>query len=145
MQSVTGFLKNAATVKPILLILEDLHDADKGTLDLLNHIARHLSGSRLLIIGNYRDVEVDRTHPLSAALAELMRGSLVGRILLRGLNADELQRMLSQITGSEVPWGLSEAIYRQTEGNPLFVQEVIRYLVEEGLLTRDKKGGTKPR
>jgi tetratricopeptide (TPR) repeat protein/ribosomal protein L40E len=139
-ESVTGFLKNASTVKPILLILEDLHDADKGTLDLLNHMARHLSGFRLLIIGNYRDVEVDRTHPLSAALAELMRGSLVGRILLRGLTADELQRMLSQITGSEVPYSLSEAIYRQTEGNPLFVQEVVRYLVEEGLLTKDKKG-----
>jgi serine/threonine protein kinase/tetratricopeptide (TPR) repeat protein len=137
-ESVTGFLKNASTVKPIMLILEDLHDADKGTLDLLNHLARHLSGSRLLIIGNYRDVEVDRTHPLSAALAELIRGSLVGRILLRGLTADELQRMLSQITGTEVPWSLSEAIYRQTEGNPLFVQEVTRYLVEEGLLSKDK-------
>jgi eukaryotic-like serine/threonine-protein kinase len=137
-ESVTGFLKNASTVKPLLLILEDLHDADKGTLDLLNHLARHLSGFRLLIIGNYRDVEVDRTHPLSGALAELMRGSLVGRILLRGLTADELQRMLSQITGSEVPYSLSEAIYRQTEGNPLFVQEVVRYLVEEGLLNKDR-------
>jgi tetratricopeptide (TPR) repeat protein len=137
-ESVSGFLKNASTVKPILLILEDLHDADKGTLDLLNHLARHLTSSRLLIVGNYRDVEVDRTHPLSAALAELMRGSVVGRILLRGLTADELQRMLSRITGSEVPYSLSEAIYRQTEGNPLFVQEVVRYLVEEGLLTKDK-------
>jgi len=136
-QSVTEFLKNAATVKPIMLVLEDLHDADKGTLDLLNHLARSLSGSRLLLVGNYRDVEVDRTHPLSAALAELMRASLVDRVLLRGLNADELQRMLSQVVGSEVPWSLSEAIYRQTEGNPLFVQEVIRYLVEEGLIARE--------
>lgn len=75
MQSVTSFLANAANVKPILVILEDLHDADKGTLEMLSHVSRNLGGTRLLIIGTYRDVEVDRNHPLSAALAELRRVS----------------------------------------------------------------------
>ena len=71
MQAVTGFLTNAASVQPLLVVLEDLHDADKGTLDMLTHVSRNLAGRRLLIVGTYRDVEVDRTHPLSAALAEL--------------------------------------------------------------------------
>jgi class 3 adenylate cyclase len=96
-----------------------------------------VQGARLLVVGTYRDVEVDRAHPLSSALAELRRGSSSQRVLLRGLTADEVQRMLSGISGPGVPWGLAEAVHRQTEGNPLFVQEVVRYLVEEGLITRE--------
>ncbi len=138
MQAVTSFLKNAANLQPILLVLEDLHDSDKGTLDLLTHVSRNLAGARLLIIGTYRDVEVDRNHPLSAALAELRRLSSYGRILLRGLNADEVRRMLESIARQEVPWGLAEAVHRQTEGNPLFVQEVVRYLAEQGLISREE-------
>jgi len=138
MQAVTGFLSNAATVQPLLVVLEDLHNADKGTLEMLTHVSRNLSGTRLLLVGTYRDIEVDRAHPLSAALAELRRVSTYGRVTLRGLNADEVRRMLENITGQEVPWGLAEAVHRQTEGNPLFVQEVVRYLAEEGLITRDR-------
>jgi tetratricopeptide (TPR) repeat protein len=85
-------------------------------------------------------MEVDRSHPLSAALAELRRVSTYGRVLLRGLNADEVRRMLESITRESVPWGLAEAVHRQTEGNPLFVQEVVRYLVEEGLIIRKEEG-----
>jgi tetratricopeptide (TPR) repeat protein len=136
MQAVTAFLSSAATVQPLMVVLEDLHDADKGTLDMLMHVSRHLAGARLLIVGTYRDVEVDRSHPLSAALAELRRVSAYGRVLLRGLNADEVRRMLEGIVREEVPWGLAESVHRQTEGNPLFVQEVVRYLAEEGLVTR---------
>jgi serine/threonine protein kinase/tetratricopeptide (TPR) repeat protein len=143
MQAVTGFLANAATVQPLMVVLEDLHDADKGTLDMLMHVSRHLAGTRLLIIGTYRDVEVDRSHPLSAVLAELRRASTYERVLLRGLNADEVKRMLEGITREEVPWGLAEAVHRQTEGNPLFVQEVVRYLAEEGLL-KQKEGRWRP-
>jgi len=139
LQSVTAFLSNAASVQPMLVVLEDLHDADKGTLDMLTHVSRNLAGARLLIVGTYRDVEVDRSHPLSAVLAELRRVSTYGRVLLRGLNGDEVRRMLESITRESVPWGLAEAVHRQTEGNPLFVQEVVRYVIEEGLLTR--KGG----
>ncbi|UCB43865.1 MAG: hypothetical protein JSV77_04250, partial [Dehalococcoidales bacterium] len=107
------------------------------TLEMLTHVSRNLSGARLLIVGTYRDVEVDRTHPLSAALAELRRVATFDRVLLRGLNADEVRRMLESITTEEVPWSLAEAVHRQTEGNPLFVQEVVRYIVEEGLISRE--------
>jgi eukaryotic-like serine/threonine-protein kinase len=143
MQAVTTFLTNAACVQPLLIVLEDLHDADKGTLDMLTNVSRHLAGARLLIVGTYRDVEVDRTHPLSAALAELRRVSTYGRVILRGLNADEVRRMLESITRKSFPWGLAEAVHRQTEGNPLFVQEVVRYLAEEGLVTQ-KDGRWRP-
>ena len=143
MQAVTTFLSNAATVQPLLVVLEDLHDADKGSLDMLTHVSRHLAGARILVVGTYRDVEVDRSHPLSAALAELRRVSTYNRVILRGLNADEVRRMLESITREEIPWNLAEAVHRQTEGNPLFVHEVVRYLVEEKLLTH-KEGRLRP-
>jgi tetratricopeptide (TPR) repeat protein len=145
LQAVTDFLGKAAVAQPLLIVLEDLHSADKGTLEMLGHVARNLAGKRFLLVGTYRDIEVDRTHPLSAALAELRRLPTFGRVLLRGLNADEVRRMLASITGQEVPWGLAEAVHRQTEGNPLFVQEVVRYLAEEGVITREGglKQGTK--
>ena len=79
---------------PLLLVLEDLQDADRGTLDLLLYLARNLHGSRLLVLGTYRDVEVDRAHPLSAALTELHRASNFARIHLRGLSRDEVLRLL---------------------------------------------------
>ena len=135
LQAASTFLRSASNARPLLIVLEDLHDADSGTLDMLKHVARGLSGSRLLIVGTYRDVEVDRSHALSGALAELRRVSAFGRIALRGLTADEVQRMMAAIAGREVPWSLSEAVYRQTEGNPLFVQEVLRDLEEEGHLS----------
>jgi tetratricopeptide (TPR) repeat protein len=143
LHGVSEFLSNAANVQPMLVVLEDLHDTDNGTLEMLTHVSRNLTGARLLIVGTYRDIEVDRSHPLSAALAELRRVSTYGRVLLRGLNADEVRRMMESITRESVPWGLAEAVHRQTEGNPLFVQEVIRYLAEEGLIAR-KEGQWRP-
>ena len=74
LQAVSVFLANASSAQPLLVVLEDLHWADTGTLELLRHVARNLQGTRLLLVGTYRDDEVDRTHPLSETLAELRRG-----------------------------------------------------------------------
>ena len=142
LQAVATFLRNASEAQPLLVVLEDLHDADKGTLDMLTYFSRNLGGSRLLIAGTYRDVEVDRAHPLSGTLAELRRASSFERIGLRGLNPDEVQRMMSGVAGREIPWSVAEAVHRQTEGNPLFVQEVVRYLVQERLLVAEQEGST---
>jgi hypothetical protein len=136
LQSVTTFLRNAASVQPLVIVLEDLHWADRGTLDLLQHVARNLQGARLVVVGTYRDVEVDRAHPLSGAVAELRRSGTFLRVSLRGLTVDEVHRMYESLRGNEVPWGQAELVHRQTEGNPLFVQEVLRYLVEEGFVVR---------
>ncbi len=142
LQAVAAFFRNVSQVQPLLIVLEDLHWADRGSLDLLTHLARNLDGARLLIIGTYRDVEVDRQHPLSGALGELRRGVSFGRVLLRGLGTPEVQQMLQAITGQSVPGSLAETIHRQTEGNPLFVQEVVRYLVEEGMLGQAGQTGS---
>ncbi|HEY3078494.1 MAG TPA: AAA family ATPase [Chloroflexota bacterium] len=139
LQAVISLLRNAAAEQPLVLVLEDLHDADKDTLDLLVHLARHLEGARLLVVGTYRDVEVDRAHPLVGALAELRRATSVDRLHLRGLAPAEVQRLVEEIAGRAIPPGLAGVVHRQTEGNALFVQEVTRYLVEGGLADRDDR------
>jgi DNA-binding CsgD family transcriptional regulator/tetratricopeptide (TPR) repeat protein len=143
LRAVAGFLCTVAASQPLVLVLEDLHDGDRGTLDLLLFLARRLSDSRLLVVGTYRDVEVDRAHPLSGALAELPRVTAVERLHLRGLPPVDVQHLAEAIAGIPLPAGLAAAVAQQTEGNPLFVQEVSRYLVEEGLLRGDD--GARPR
>ena len=136
LNAITTFLRNAASVQPLVIVLEDLHWSDQGTLELLLHVARNLEGTRLLVVGTYRDVEVERTHPLSATLADLRRINTFLRVPLRGLTVDEVHRMYEVLRGNAVPRGQAENVHRATEGNPLFVQEILRYLVEEGTVVR---------
>ena len=133
-QSAGDFLQRAATAQPLMIGLEDLHWADRGTLDLLVYLSRRLAATQLLIVVTYRDVEVDRTHALSSALAELQRSSSFQRILLRSLSADHVQAMLESLAGRAIGRRLAETVHGQTEGNPLFVREFLRYLEEEDLL-----------
>jgi tetratricopeptide (TPR) repeat protein len=133
--SITAFLKSSSRHQPMVLVLEDLHWADRPSLLLLEFLARELTGSRLLVIGTYRDVEVNRRHPLSQTLGELTRERLFQRVLLRGLSPEDVGRFIELASGLAPPSGLVETVYRQTEGNPLFVTEVVRLLVQEGELS----------
>jgi tetratricopeptide (TPR) repeat protein len=139
--SITAFLKDAARSQPILLVLDDLHWADEGSLRLLEFVARELSGARLLLVGAYRDVDLSRRHPLSRTLGELSRERLFDRILIRGLTQDDVGRFVEATCGIAPPAALVEAVYTQTEGNPLFVTEVVRLLVQEGELAPDRLSG----
>ena len=132
--SITTFLKNASREQPLVLVLDDLHGADKASLLLLQFLARELRGARLLIIGSYRDAELSRQHPLSQALADLAREQLSERILLRGLTEADVGRFIEITAGLKPHEALVEAVYRETEGNPFFVNEVVRLLVSDGRL-----------
>jgi len=139
--SITTFLMNAAQNQPLILVLDDLHWADKPSLPLLQFLAREMGRSRLLVVGNYRDVELSRQHPLSETLAQLTRKPVFRRQLLRGLNQEDTQRFIASAASIEPSRGLVETIYAQTEGNPFFVHEVIRLLSEQGELTAGEFGG----
>ncbi len=136
--SITSFLKGASQTKPLELVLDDLHWADESSLLLLEFLARELAGSRLLVIGTYRDMELSRRHPLAGVLGELIRERLFQRILLRGLTQEDVGRFVELTSGMGPPSGLVEAVYAETEGNPLFVTEVVRLLVQEGELTPER-------
>jgi predicted ATPase len=136
LDAAVHLLRSAAAHQPLLLVLEDLHDADRGTLDLLLHVSRSLHRAPLLVVGTYRDVEVDRAHPLSAALIELHRASNVARIHLHGLSTGEVQRLLAETSQQTIPQPFAELVQRQTEGNPLFVRETLRFVLDSGLMER---------
>ncbi len=135
-QSVASFLAHASRENPIFLILDDLHWADRPTLLMLQHLARHLEGTRLVIVGTYRDMELDRKHPLASALGELRRDPGFERILLRGLSAEEvlglIEAMAQGATLDEHAPAVARAIHRETEGNPFFVRAVLQHLGESG-------------
>jgi class 3 adenylate cyclase len=137
--SITTFLKNASKGQPIVLVLDDLHWADKPSLLLLQFLARELRGARLMVLATYRDVELRREHPLADALGELAREGLSQRILLRGLTERDVARFIEITAGITPPEALVEAVYRETEGNPFFFNEVVRLLVADGRLERPEE------
>ena len=137
--SIAAFLKTASQRQPLVLVLDDLHWADQPSLLLLQFVARELGGARLLIIGTYRDMELPRHHPLAEALGELTRERLFQRVVLRGLAQEDVARFIEIASGNNAPRGLVEAVHSQTEGNPLFVTEVVRLLVQEGELAAKRE------
>ncbi len=101
--AITSFLKNAAQSQPLMVILDDLHWDDKPSLFLLQFAAREMAGSRLLIVGTYRDVELSRQHPLSETLAQLSREPVFRRELLSGLNQEDSGRFIEATAGIHPP------------------------------------------
>jgi len=140
--SVTRFVCSVSTSEPIVLFLDDIHWADKPSLLLLQYLARNVRSDRILVLAAYRDVELDRTHPLSEVLASLRRERLFERVLLRGLPAEDVLAMITavgqQSAGPEqyVNPALSNAVYEQTEGNPFFIEEILLHLGDVGALYR---------
>ena len=134
-EAVTGWIAAASRDAPMLLVLDDLHWAAKPTLLLLRHVVSSGEPMRLLVVGTYRDTDLDRMHPLSEALADLRRREDVSRVSLTGLDAGGVVDFLERTAGHELDdngRALAAAIHAETEGNPLFVGEVIRHLAETG-------------
>jgi len=128
------FVQRAARVTPFVAVFEDLHWADEPTLLLLQHLAQAVSTMPALLIGTYRDVELDVTRPFAKMLESLQRQKLASRMHLRRLPQGEVEAMLRALSGQPPPSSLAKIIFDETEGNPFFVEEVFRHLAEEGKL-----------
>jgi tetratricopeptide (TPR) repeat protein len=132
--AVTELLGRMASGAPLLLLLDDLQWADDGTLLLLNHLARSAPKMPVLMVGTYRDFEVDPAGRLVRTLDELIRLHLVERITLRGLPQSAVAEMLCGLSGKEPPEKVTAQIYTNTEGNPFFVEELVLHLIEQNRL-----------
>ncbi len=132
--SVARFMENIARETPLVLVLDDLHWADKATLQLLQHLARETRRARILIVGTFRDTELDTAHPLDEALVELNRERLVTRIPLRRLPRESTEALLAAMFQEEITPEFLQAVYGETEGNPFFIEEVCKSLIDEGKL-----------
>ncbi|HVE76166.1 MAG TPA: protein kinase [Actinomycetota bacterium] len=135
--SIATFLRHVARRRPLTVLLDDLHWADKPSLLLLEFLAKQLHDSRLFVLGTYRDVELGRQHPLAQTLAGVIREPNVSRILLRGLDEADVARYIELSAGIEPSPALVRAIFRETEGNPFFMSETVRLLASEKRLESD--------
>ncbi len=136
---VARFVQKLAAPAGLLLFVDDLHWADQGTLSLLNYLLRRLRNDRMLFLAAYREVELDRSHPLAAALVDWNRERLATRLTLGRLTQDNTAVQLAGLLGrSQVSDEFSQVVFRETEGNPFFIEEVVKALVEQGAIFREQ-------
>ena len=133
--SMAAFLTRACEAQPLLLLLDNLHWADRPSLLLLEFLSQELADSRLLAVGTYRDTEINRRHPLTQTLGELAKEPSFQRLALRGLSEAEVDQFFQGTAGFAPPPNLVTAVHTQTEGNPLFMTQVVQLLIQEGELT----------
>ena len=131
-EAATEFLRSVTRVQPLALMLDDVHAADEPSLLLLRFTAREIADQRLLVVCAYRDVDPTLRAPLSGALAELVREPQTAHVALTGLAEADVAEYIAVSTGVEPAPRLVAAIHAETEGNPLFVGEVVRLLDGEG-------------
>jgi tetratricopeptide (TPR) repeat protein len=134
------FLLDVSVDRPILLILDDLQSADAPSLLLLRFVTGILLDSRILLLGLYRDTGFEPDAPLPDTLAELRREPAALSVTLAGLEEPDVTRFIDRTTEFSPPASLVSAVYNQTEGNPLFVGELVRLLLQEGRLSALEPG-----
>jgi class 3 adenylate cyclase/pimeloyl-ACP methyl ester carboxylesterase len=137
-EAVAHLLAEASHWAPVVIILDDLHWADEPSLLMLKHIVRSQGQSPLLILGTYRETELPRTHPLSRALADLRRDHAFDRLSLGGMSKGDVGALIGTRAGGDAPPAFVQAIHEQTEGNPFFIEEVLRHLTETGAISQQE-------
>jgi DNA-binding CsgD family transcriptional regulator/tetratricopeptide (TPR) repeat protein len=135
-EAVSAFLGAIAARGPVALLLDDLQWADAATLDLLVHLAARLRAAAVLVVGAYREGEAEANPPLIRALAELNRRRLLITLPLQPLDAEGSQRLTAGVLGGAPAPEVADLLHRHGEGNPFFLEELLRSLVEQGALVR---------
>ncbi len=131
--ATTSFVRRAAEACAIVLVLDDLHAADTPSLLLLEFLAQQLADMKAIVLGIHRAGDLGPEQRLPDALADLIRRT-GSSLRLTGLGEEDVAALVAAGYGVEPPGGLAAAIHRKTEGNPLFVGEILRLLAAEGRL-----------
>jgi len=133
--SITNFLERASRSQPLVLILDNLHWADRPSLLLLEFLAQEFANGQLLVVGTYRDEELSAEHPLTRVLGELTKTRNFQRLPLKGLSHEDVRELIQLLAGVTPVQALVDSVFSHTQGNPLFVTEVVRLLVQDPELT----------
>jgi predicted ATPase len=133
-EAVTNTLRRIARTRPLVLFIDDIQWGDIESLHLLKHIAQNISENPIMIIGAYRSEELgDKTgkqHILKVMIAELMNQEFVREISLNRLNIEDTGKIIGLHINETVQDSLLNTIYKKSEGNPLFIEEIITALME---------------
>lgn len=136
-RAVVGYLRELASERPVAILLDDLHWADGASLDLLAHVARHVGGAPVLLVGTYRDVEVGRTHQVRQLAHTLHRDGTARTLHLGRLDAAATVTLITdRLDDDRVPDDLGALVHRHAGGNPFFTVEILLALIERGDLFR---------
>jgi class 3 adenylate cyclase/DNA polymerase III delta prime subunit len=142
-EATRSWLVELSRQQPVVFVLDDLHWASKPVLLLLRHVLRAAvaegEGVRLLLLGTYRDTELGPSHALAGVMADVRRLPGVDQFAVAGLSMAEVAEFVSQAAGHELDEDsrrLAEVLHVETEGNPFFVEELLRHLVETGTVYR---------
>ena len=134
-QLVTSISKEA----PLLIVLDDLQWTDQTSLLLLHYLARGVYREPLLLLGAYRDNDIDEKHPLTPVLTELNRERLLQSAQLKRMSFDDTSGMIKRILEQDdIPREFCQLIYEKTRGNPFFAEEVIKSLKEDEVIYREE-------
>jgi tetratricopeptide (TPR) repeat protein len=132
--AVATVLKNVARSEQLLIVVDDLHDADQPSLQMLRLVARQTTYARILIVGTYRDAEVRQSPELGKLIGDLTREGQT--VSIAGLSQAEVGEFVERSSAKTADDKLVADLYRATDGNPLFVDGVVRLLAAEGKLER---------
>ncbi|MEA2478254.1 MAG: hypothetical protein QOJ07_176, partial [Thermoleophilaceae bacterium] len=132
-EAIHRLLASASAERPIALVIEDLHWADRSTRDLLAFLIRNSRGQRIVFIATYRSDELHRRHPLRPFVAELERSGGAERIELGPLGPADIGAQLAGILGEQPDSGLAARLAERSEGNPFYAEELLA-AADEGLL-----------
>lgn len=131
--ALTALLAELSEDRPVLLVLDDLHWADRDSLLLLRHVAGNLLNARVMVLGTYRDTDLHDGHPLEDLLAALRRETGVTRIHLAGLTSDEIGALVASTGSAAVASDEVRALLaEETGGNPFFLGELLHHLAATG-------------
>ena len=139
--AATRFLLGAARLRPLVIVLEDLHAADVSSLLLLRFLGEAIDQSPILVLASYREGE-SRVHEQGRLFGELVRVS--HRILLRGLSVDEVETYAASVVGDGLARSVAPRLHAITDGNPFFLGELVRLLSANGLFERTDERITDP-
>jgi DNA-binding winged helix-turn-helix (wHTH) protein/tetratricopeptide (TPR) repeat protein len=135
MRELTLFLEQASRHRPVMIVLDDLHWADLATVDVLSHLAPRLRRMRALVIVTYRLHELALTgHPFGRLRSELIARQHLREVQVSLLALDDVRDYVhSSFAGADVPADLPAFVFRKTEGNPLFMTDLVRYVRDAGI------------
>ncbi|HET9740810.1 MAG TPA: AAA family ATPase [Solirubrobacteraceae bacterium] len=127
-EAIAALLGEAGAHAPLVLVFDDLHWADRPTLQLLRHLVRAPHPRRVLLLGTYRDAELESDHPLLELAAGIRREGALTRVALSGLAEAEVAELVAALGVDGVQPAFLRALHGETEGNPFFIEEVVRHL-----------------
>ena len=137
-------VRSLGSEHPICFFLDDLQWIDPGSLDLLKNLFSSPDLAHLLVVGAYRDNEVDEDHPLMTLIADLEKAGVnLKRMTLQKLSEADVDALISDLLRRDPGeiQELSRLVYSQTDGNPFFTRQVLRSMEDQGLIALDTATG----